>query len=105
MPPHPPSASTIRAGSPCALTGTELSRKSDKPFSGRSGPFPYAEHGRLLETSIKSAKVALALPRTHCGSASAKKLVPQPHPIRVDNVRLAIVSNLLDLTVEKIWLD
>jgi hypothetical protein len=39
------------------------------------------------------------------GYATAEEFVSQPHSVRVDDVRFAIVGNFLDLPIDKIPVD
>src|SRR6516164_8397973 len=53
----------------------------------------------------ETRKIFLAELQLRRGKASAKELVTQPKPIRIDNIGLAVVCDLPDLPLKVVTLD
>jgi len=56
-------------------------------------------------TPDEIGQITLALLMLALAQSAVKSLIPQPNPISVHNIRLAIVDNLLNLALEEISLD
>ena len=60
---------------------------------------------RITPRLHEIGKVSLARLKFGMGQPSAKQFMPEPHPIGVENVALAVLGNLPDVPVAVVLLD